>query len=177
MASLVLTIKGVNVAELQMDASCDHEFIHAVTNHLNSLASGNERGTVHAQTGSADPVAASGTLTLVSAIATDAITIGATTLTASSTPSGETQWEIDGAGDTADAASLAAAINAHSTLSQIVTATSDSNVVTVTAKQKGVCGNAINMSSADATITANVANLAGGTGGATDAPESYTFGE
>lgn len=177
MASLVLTIKGTGVNGFKQDSSLDHEAIRDIVNHLQALASGNEKGTVYAQSGTANPVAASGTLTLVSAVATDAITIGATTLTASSTPANENQWEIDGASDTLDAVSLAAAINAHSTLSQIVTATSALGVVTVTAKQRGVVGNAINLSSADATITASGANLSGGTGGATDTAATYAFGE
>jgi phage tail sheath gpL-like len=140
------------------------------------LGSQQVRGVIDVQSGSAAPVAASATLTLASAVATDAITIGPVTLTASSTPANENQWEIDGADDTADAASLAAAINAHSTLSQVVTATSEDEVVTVTAKQKGVVGNFINISSADATITASGANLSGGTGGVTDAAVSSSLG-
>lgn len=131
---------------------------------------------IDVQTGSAAPVAASATLTLTSAIATDAITIGPTTLTASSTPANENEWEIDGATDADDAAALASAINDHSTLGQIVTATSASNVVTVTCKTKGVVGNAINISSADGTIVASAANLSGGTGGATDAATTYSKG-
>jgi len=177
MASLTVTVKGTNVAELKQDSSAPHEFVRGLINHLQSLAAGNEAGTVYVQSGSSDPVAASATLTLVSAIATDAVTIGATTMTATSTPTLSTHWEIDGADDTADAASLAAAINAHSTLGQIVTATSVLGVVTVTAKQRGVVGNAINISSADATITASGANLAGGTGGATDVASTHAFGQ
>ncbi len=176
MASLVLTISGSGVAGLKQDSSCDHEAIRDICNHLNSLASGNEKGTVYAQSGSAAPVAASATLTLVSAIATDAITIGPVTFVATSTPTLATHWEIDGADDAADAASLAAAINAHATVSQVVTASVADNVVTITAKQRGVAGNYINISSADATITASAANLAGGTGGATDTASTYAFG-
>lgn len=177
MASVVLTIKGTGITGLKQDSSCDHIAIQDIVNHLQSLASGNEKGTVYCQSGTANPAAASATLTLVSAIATDAVTIGAVTFTATSTPTTELHWEIDGASDTLDAASLAAAINAHSTISQIVTATSVTNVVTVTAKQRGVVGNAINISSADATITASAANLTGGTGGATNAASTYAFGE
>lgn len=142
-----------------------------------NLSSLNERGVVQVQTGSLAPVAASGTLTLVSAIATDAITIGATTLTASSTPANENQWEIDGASDALDAESLKAAINAHSVLSLIVTATRSDNIVTVTAKQKGNDGNLIPLTSADATITASGTGfLAGGTGGSDDAGSTYALG-
>jgi hypothetical protein len=111
-------------------------------------------------------VAASATFTLVSAIATDVITIGTISMTATSTPTTDLHWEIDGASDTLDAASLAAAINANPTLSKVVVATSATNVVTVTAIVKGVVGNQIPVSSADATITASATFLTGGLGGA-----------
>ena len=119
-------------------------------------------------------MAASGTFTLVSAIATDAVTIGQETFTASSTPSGENQWEIDGADDTADALSLATAINAHSTIGALITATVAAGVITLTAATKGSYANQIPFSSADATITASAAFLAGGTGGSEDAAESFS---
>ncbi len=57
----------------------------------------------------------------------------AVTLTASSTPANENQFEIDGDA-TADAAALAAAINAHSVLSLFLSATSATSTVTVSAK-------------------------------------------
>ncbi len=146
-------------------------------NFFRALGSGVKRGTMQVFCNGTSPVAASGTLTLVSAIATDAITIGTTTFTATSTPTLSTHWEIDGATDTLDAASLAAAINAHATVSQIVTATSATNVVTITAKQKGLVGNFIPMTSADATITASGTGfLAGGTGGIEDAGVTYSLG-
>lgn len=176
MASIVLTIKGTGITGLKQHSSCDHIAIADIVNHLNSLASGNEKGTVYAQSGTANPVAASATFTVVSAVATDAVTIGTIVMTATSTPTTDLHWEIDGADDDADAASLCAAINANPTLTQIVTATVADNVVTVTAKQRGVVGNAINFSSADATITASTTHLAGGTGGATDAESAYAFG-
>jgi len=140
---------------------------------LQGLASGSIVGSAYVQRSSVDPVAASATFTLVSAIATDAVTIGAVTLTASSTPANEDEFEIDGASDTADAASLAAAINAHSVLGKVVVATSALGVVTVTALQKGLVGNQIPFSSADATITASAAFLAGGTGGSDGTLTAY----
>lgn len=169
MATLVLTIKTSKDVSLFKKVSQDRENLNRLVNLLSGVNIGAIRATVDVQSSTSDPVAASGTLTLVSAVATDAVTIGKTTLTASSTPANENQWEIDGADDTADAASLAACINAHSALSLIVTATSAAGVVTVTAKQKGVLGNYIALSSADATITASATYLAGGTGGATNA--------
>lgn len=134
-------------------------------NLLSGAVVGAHVGDVYVSGSTSDPVAASGTLTLTSAIATDAVTIGKTTLTASSTPANENQWEIDGASNTLDAASLAAAINAHSALSLIVSASSATNVVTITALQKGVIGNYIALSSADATIVASATYLASGAGG------------
>lgn len=169
MATLVLTVKTSKDVSLFKQASQDRENLNRLINLLSGVNIGALQATVDVQSAAADPVAASGTLTLVSAIATDAVTVGKTTLTASSTPANEDQWEIDGASDTADAASLAACINAHSVLSLLVSATSASNVVTITALQKGVVGNHIALSSADATITASATYLASGAGGATNA--------
>jgi phage tail sheath gpL-like len=180
MSSIVLTVTSeltqTHLAQRYQLAGKPKEGAQALSQLFKDLASGNKSGTVLVQTGSASPVAASGTLTLVSAIATDAITIGTTTFTATSTPTLSTDWEIDGASDTLDAASLAAAINAHATVSQIVTATSAANVVTITAKQKGVVGNFIPLSSADATITASGAFLTSGAGGVTEAATTLALG-
>lgn len=136
-----------------------------LVNLMKQIASGALTGdTLDLHVNSSNLVAASATLTLTSAIATDAITIGTVTMTATSTPTLATHWEIDGASDTLDAASLAAAINANTTLNKIVIATSATNVVTVKAQIKGVHGNFIPISSADATIVASGTFLTGGTG-------------
>lgn len=105
---------------------------------------------------------ASGTFTLVSVPADDTVVIGAVTLTAKASPSGENQWSQAGT-DTQDAASLAAVINAHSVLSKVVTATSALGVVTVTAQAIGIAGNQIAISETGTSITASGAYLAGGT--------------
>ena len=175
MASLVLTIKGTGITGLKQDSSVDHVAIRDIVNHLQSLASGNENGTVYAQSGSSNPVAASGTLTCASVVATDTVTIGPTTFTFTSTPTLSTDVEVDGADDTADAAALAAAINAHATVNQVVTATSALGVVTLAAKQRGVVGNFIKLASTGGTVT--VAAMSGGTGGATDTESTYAFGQ
>lgn len=178
MSSLVITVKS-NRADLSRylrPSDERKEGLQSLSQLFNAAAGGLETASVDVQSSASDPVAASGTLTLVSAIATDAITIGAVTLTASSTPADEDEWEIDGASDTLDAASLAAAINAHSVLSLVVSASSDANEVTVTALQKGLVGNQIPLSSADATITASATFLAGGTGGAASAAKTYSAG-
>lgn len=179
--SVVLTIKSEKSKtdldnRLRADEIKDKEVGRELHKFVREIVAGIHRGVIDVQTASAAPVAASATLTLTSAVATDAVTIGAVTLTASSTPANENQWEIDGADDAADATSLAAAINAHSTLSQVVTASAASSVVTVTCKSKGVIGNQIAISSADATIVASGTHLSGGTGGVTNAAKTYSFG-
>lgn len=181
MSSLVITVKMEETEAVlqqlyQLPANQVREEALALSKLFRELASLNKRGVISVAAGGAAPVAASATLTLTSAIATDAITIGATTLTAASEPANENQWEIDGADDTADALSLANAINAHSVLSQVVTASAAEAVVTVTANQAGDDGNLIPISSADATIVASGSFLEGGTGGGDAAPVSYALG-
>lgn len=145
-----------------------------VADHFRRVAAGLESGSFDLYTSSASPVAASGTITLASVAADDTVTIGGVTFTAKASPSGSVQFSQAGT-DTQDAASLAAKINAHSTLSQIVSATSASGVVTVTCRVKGVIGNFITLASTGGTMTLSASALAGGTGGVTGAPTSYTL--
>jgi len=181
MASLVLTLKTDETqARLQQDFQIDtgkpKEAALALAEHFKKVAGGITRASIDVQTGSADPVAASGTFTLASVVEDDAITIGTVTLTAKDSPSGENQFQTGGEDDTADAVVVAAAINDHSTLSQIVTATSAAAVVTVTSKIKGVIGNQLAISETGDTITASGSFLSGGTGGSTDAASTYSLG-
>lgn len=173
MATLNITLK-VNSADASQytESNSPQKCLLNASKLLAALASGSVVGNAYVQRSSSDPVAASGTFTIASAVATDAITIGTVTLTASSTP-GADEWEIDGSGNAADAASLAAAINAHATLSKVVVASSSGAVVTVTALQRGLVGNQIPISSADATITASGAFLTGGTGGSDGSVTAY----
>ena len=180
MGSLVLTLKTDETqARLQQDFQIDtgkgKEACLALSEHFRKVAGGITRAAVDVQTGSADPVAASGTFTLSSVPEDDAVTIGTVTLTAKASPAGENQWSQAGT-DTADATALAAAINAHSVLSLVVTASSAAAVVTVTSKIKGVVGNQIPISETGSSITASGAFLTGGTGGATEAATSYSVG-
>lgn len=132
------------------------------------------QGSIRLQSAATAPVAASGTFTLVSVPEDDAVTIGAVTLTAKASPSGENQWSQAGS-DTADAAALAAKINAHSVLSKVVVASSAAGVVTVTCLTPGVVGNQIAISETGSSITASGSFLSGGTGGAQDAGVTYSF--
>jgi phage tail sheath gpL-like len=121
-------------------------------------------GSVFVQGSSTSPVAASGTITQVSPVSGNTVTIAGVTLTAA------TDWAVAGT-DTEDATALAAAINANTTLNKIVYATSAVNVVTVTALQRGVIGNYISLARVGAPITVSGTALANGAGGATSVPE------
>ncbi len=149
----------------------DRENLKRIARYIDQIATGKISAAVDVTDSGTAPVAASGTLTLVSAVATDVAVIGSETFTATSTPSTENDWEIDGADDTADALSLATAINAHSVTGLNFIATVVAGVITITTRTKGSWGNDVGIASVDSTITASGAYLTGGTGGAEDAPE------
>lgn len=170
MSTIVVTIKTNKDADIFKKAGQKN----ANTNRLQALIAGLNSGAfigeLYVQGSSTDPVAASATATLVSC-ATDTITVGKTTFTGTGTPTTALHFETDG-DDTADAAALAAAINAHTDASKLVSATSAVNVVTITALQRGLLGNHIALSETGTTIVCTGSGfLAGGTGGATNAAE------
>ena len=177
MASLNILVKASDVASIKKDSSLGVESLQEVHNLLEALAIGAAKGTVYVQSGSADPAAASGTLTLNTVIATDVFTVGPVTFTGTDTPTTNLHFDTSLATDALIAADMARAVNEHTTASQIVTATSAAAVVTITAKQRGVAGTWIELASVESTITASAAYLAGGAGGVTDAESTHAFGE
>ena len=172
MASLVLTIKTNKDVSLFKQASQDQENLNRIINLISGVAIGAQSATVDIQSSSVDPARATGTVTLASC-ATDTVTIGKTVFTGTSTPTTALHFETDGS-DTADAAALAAAINAHTDAGKIVTATSALGVVTITANQAGLIGNHIALAETGNTITISASFLAGGTGGSSNAQVSIT---
>lgn len=118
-------------------------------------------------------VKASGTLTGTSVVATDAIAINGTTFTSVASGATGNQFNI-GADDDETMSNLADAINASSDMTGIVTAEASGDVVTVYAAVPGKIGNAITLTSADATIVASAAKLSGGTNG--DTSTTHYFG-
>lgn len=115
-----------------------------------------------------------GTVTLASFVANDTVTINGVVMTGKASPSGEAEFAC-GVSDTADAAALAAKINAHSTLSLIVSATSALGVVTLTALKPGLLGNCITLAiSAHGSVSA--ARMASGTDGSTEVTHYYGSG-
>jgi len=182
MSSIVITIKSEETQaaakQRHQDASDKpHEQANAIASLFKQYASRHERCNFDVQTGSADPVAASGTWTLDTVVATDTVTVAGVTFTGDDTPEGATEFNTAAGSDALIAASIAAAVNAHPTTSQYVTASADGAVVTVTAHQKGLVGNFIPFTDGDTTITSTGSGfLAGGTGGAAEAAVNYNCG-
>lgn len=150
----------------------------ALSRLFKRLASGTISGSIIAQKASVAAVRASGTITITHAQldANDTVTICGITITAKASGAAGPQFNI-GANATADAAALAACINALATLNIYVSATSALGVVTVTANQAGVCGNLFALATSDATAYGlSAALMAGGAGGANSAPVTYSRG-
>lgn len=107
---------------------------------------------------------------------TDELTIAGVVLAVEAAPAGENQF-AKGADDIEFAANLAAAINAHSTLSGLVSAESDGvDTVTVTALLPGAVYNSIALAEAGAGFTLGGALLAGGVGLSNTTVKTYSFG-
>ena len=168
MPSLVLTILTSRDHTAYKKSGQMNNNMIRIINLLKGLNSGAILGELYASGSTANPVGASATATLVSCVS-DTITVGKTTFTGTATPTTVLHFQTT-VSDTADAAALAAAINAHTDTSKIVYATSALGVVTIIALQKGLLGNHIALSVTGTTITVTGAGfLAGGTGGAADA--------
>jgi phage tail sheath gpL-like len=177
MASLVVTIQTkrtqANLQQvLQVGANEKKVGIIVLITYLREIIAGLSRGNVTVQTGSVDPVKASGTATVVSVAAGNTLTIAGTTLTASATPSGAAQFLSTGS-DTVVAAAIAACINANPTLNVLVSATSALGVVTISALESSALGNLITLARVGAPITLSAATLANGAGGVQDVGVTY----
>ena len=138
-----------------------HEQLSALMGYFNALNGGDRNGKVVAQVNSGDAVAAHGTITLSSFVATDTFTIGSETFTCeASGATGQNQFNVGGS-DTLSAAAAVLVINANTHLAQSVSATSAAGVITVTSKVPGRIGNYIGLAiSAHGSVSA--ATLASG---------------
>lgn len=179
-ASLVLELKtestSANLAErFERDANDGQGLALELSEYFRRLSSGLERGRLSIYRSDVAPVKAAATFTLDTVIATDAVAIGGTTLTCVASGATAAQFNL-GEDDDETAANLALAINANTTLNKLVSATSAAAVVTVTALQAGLLGSQITFTSADSTIVASAARLAGGAGGAQTAAVTFGFG-
>jgi phage tail sheath gpL-like len=147
----------------------------ALSDLFRSIAGGITAASFVVNTSATNPVEATATITLNNCT-TDTVTIGTVTLTGSAAPANQNEFDTSGGSNTLDAAALATCINAHTTLSTFLTASSANAVVTITAKVPGVIGNQIPLSETGATITVSGAFFTGGTGGATGTATSYSAG-
>lgn len=146
-------------AELDALASEPQQFVNQFISRIAAMASGSKGGEIiaHIEDVSTFDLAES-TATCVSVIATDVLTIGKVSLTVVASAANENQVTVGGT-DTLMATAFAAAINAHSELQGVVTATSSAGVVTITAVAPGELFEHIATESPDATITVNNTHL------------------
>lgn len=181
MSSIVITIKNAksvaDLTSLYMNDTTNHRRTAINLQTLfHAFGAGNVGGTVDIQVAGTDPVASAGTVAVVfaSAAAADTVTIAGQVLTCtlSAPTAGQFQKSVDGP---TTAASLAAAINVHATLSKYYKATSAASTVTVTALQKGSMANLLSIATSNAPGF-TVVSFAGGTGGVESAAVSYVRG-
>lgn len=165
-SSTIVTI--AQTSTLQLEGRGGEEALVRLRNHLNGIISGAKRATTVKIFGDgAALVAATGTVTCAAAMALDTVTINGVVFTAVAGAAAADQFSIDGS-DTADAAALAAAINAstNALIRYQVTASSSGTVCTITAAVPGVVGNCMTLATSNGVrLAPSGARLAGGTGG------------
>ena len=174
-SNLTITIQYPSRLIAQMRAEFHHAqkrtFMRQISSELRGIIQGDQGRRAYVRTILAS-VVASGTAACVSVANDDTIVIGGTTLTAKTTGANGTTQFTRGVSDTADAAALAACINANTTLAKIVRASSALGVVTIYCLYPGPIGNLVTVTSTGGTITVP-ATL---TSGASDAPKGFEFG-
>ena len=130
-------------------------------NLLAAVVSKRKRGIVRMQVGSAY---ATQTITCdydTLVLDTDEVTIGPQSLLAATTPADEDEF-AGGSDDATLATNLAAAINAHSVLSTLFSASAAAAVVTIKALQGGILSNEVVLSETGTSFTLGAAAPAGG---------------
>jgi len=173
--SLFLSLPGRSVTELRnrLDKGDRRQQMRAIQNQLNGIAGGLDDAEVRTQVSTA---CASFTVTCdydTLVLDTDNLSIGAVTLTAATTPATENDF-AGGSTDATLATNLAAAINAHSVLSEFCTAAASSDVVTVTVNVPGVLGNQLLLADTGTSFTRS-GNYP--TGGDSDELDEWSFGD
>jgi phage tail sheath gpL-like len=133
-----------------------------------AVASGDAATAIAAAIAAAIGVHASGTVTMGTPTTSSDVTVGSIEFvgTAGAVTPGDPTYSIDG-GTTAAAASLAAQINAHATTKALVKASASDAVCTIRAIAGGTAGNAIALTTDDAThaTVSGSGTLAGGAAG------------
>lgn len=139
-----------------------HRALIKLARYVFAIVSGKAHGsgTTVAMSNQSTSVAATGTVTLASALANDTVTIGNVVFTAVTGTPTSSQFKV-GVSDTADALSLATQINAKATINTHVSAASALGVVTITALDLGTVGNLLQLSSSNNSRLAVVAMASG----------------
>lgn len=162
----ITSAKPASAWPINLPADQAHSECTRLAELFERLGSGFDAGNIEVQVGGTASAYATGTATLSSVVATDAITINGVAFAVVN--SGATGNQVNkGANDTATAANFAAKINASSTakISKYVKATSAGAVLTITAYAPGLLGNLITIAQTGNHITLNPASaLAGGAG-------------
>lgn len=137
-----------------------------IQTHLQGLKAGVRRARVFVNVASAF---ASQTVTASAAagVPGDTIVVAGTTLTNAAAPANENEF-ADAATDALLAASVAAAINAHSTLQKIVRASSSGATITIMCVFPGAIGNLVTLTETGNGFTLGGATLASGAADETD---------
>lgn len=117
--------------------------INWLQNLIAKMSGGASNGTIATTIDAGDGVAATGTVTFSSLANNDTVTVGTQTFTAkTSGASGANQFNL-GANDTDAGANFATAVNAHTSLTGVVTASAAAGVTTLTTAIVGLIGNQI----------------------------------
>lgn len=165
----------------QLQANDKQNQLNKLRKYLRKMAGGTANPTTLSVTTSTGAAAkASGTVTVSGTVsADDVITLQGVALTAKASPANEAQWQASTTKATA-AASLASVINAHSTLSKIVSASASSAtnpVVTITALQDGTLGNSITLVKTTGTnLAVSGATFSGGVDGVSNTIKTFLVG-
>jgi phage tail sheath gpL-like len=162
LASVPDSATTMNSQYFQLNTSANQVDVQGLQKFLGDIVDGAQKAYLKVSTGA---VQATGTVTFSSFVEDDTVTINGVVFTGKASPSGANQWAI-GASDTECATNFAAKINASALagITSVVTATSADAIVTLTAVQPGLTGNAVTLAiSAHGSVSA--ARMAGGTDG------------
>ena len=169
---------AIDVETLQQNyersTSSKYEDVQAIADLVQAILGGDVREPTIYVSIEDEADRATGTFTLDTVIATDAISINGVAFTAVASGATGNQFNV-GVDDAETAENIAAAINASVTalVAGYVTAVAVDEVVTVTSAFAGTAGNQTTIASADSTIVASGGRL---TGGAVDAgAKTYSF--
>jgi hypothetical protein len=182
MASTVITIthdsSTADMQETKIDHSDRYMRSAYLSDYFSSLARGTREGSIDVQIAEGSAVAASGTITFSdTGAADDTILINGVTFTAKASGATGNEWNV-GASATLSAQAFKAAVNASASalVSQHVTASGSAAVITITAIQKGVSGNAITIAEGVDSSSDMAVSGARLTGGANATANSVSYG-